>query len=195
MKSVYVTAKFGDANTSVLLFLQEPADGPHPYPYPQFAGVAAAVFPPMTAVTTMVGDCVDVEGNIIDQEGRTLLLLSAPPTPSTGCGTFPMPLDLSSSFAQVASDPNRHGGQYGPLAEVFEGTLVQFTNLEVVQAPDAFLVARVRPIAGVATLGLDVSFLDWPWPAVGDVLSRVTGVFDHRSGVYRLMPRGAADLQ
>lgn len=157
-----------------VFFVQEPGGGP-------YSGIAVRVAAPAW-LAIEVGMVVTISGVLAENDGNTELHVAATNdviTAAAGPAPPPTPVDA----AMVATG--------GPLAEAFEGVLIEVVSVTVA-------AADTGPGTWELEGGLRVEDLfftsDWPTPIVKQMFASIAGCMVFANGSARLAPRSLADL-
>ncbi len=168
VKDVIVTARFGDT-----FFVQEPEGGP-------YSGIAVFSHGDFTG-DLVPGTVVDVEGSYSEYFDNSQIYLTKWTVKDQGPAPAPYPIAHPSHVATA-----------GPVAELFEGVLVQVTDVKTTHTqPDCPHDYGEFEVTG----GLRVDDVAVKFPArLGDHFASITGPLHYTFGNHKLEPRTDDDL-
>ena len=181
------------------LYLQVPAQLNADADYPEYS--ALKVFGTCAGFAPSAGDCIDIEGVMIQFNGATELNQAVfTELPPQDCGSTPVTPYGNAPLADVASDTNLVTPQFepGPRAEALESVLLTVTFVKALTGTDGsgdFQVVTQAFPGPVLVIGNTL----YQYPASSSMsLTSITGVLDQQDSggntVFQLLPRDSADV-
>ncbi len=197
LEPALVTAtKLTNSNTKLTLFVQVP-QALAPAPYPKWAAIET--YGDAVGVAPAIGDCVRVQGTLVDFNGATEISpMTWTAATALDCANAVI-VPFTVTIADIATDTTSAtpGNQPGISAEAYESVLLTLINTYVLTSSTNGVFNIYDGFSSGTYLSVG-DFLYHYNAFVGTHFSTITGVLEESDSltdpVYQLLPRSASDI-